>query len=181
MNAPASSDPDVRGAARAPAQTPAQTRPRTRARATGPAAAPAVPPTAPGGYTWGATRTVGDDVHDELGRVTALARSIGQAAVEVLGGSRPAAQLARWTTPEIVQRFQQRAEMLRLLQEQFEGKAQLQELHRNPHVRRCRVCRVDRGVYEVALVVAEPRRSRAVAMRVERLGRGWSVTQLEVG
>ena len=65
--------------------------------------------------------------------------------------------------------------------EQFEGKAALQELHRNPHVRRCRVCRVGRGVYEVALVVVEPRRSRAVAMRVERLGRGWSVTQLEVG
>lgn len=139
------------------------------------------PPTAPGGYTWGATRVLGHDADDELGRVTALARSIGQAAVEVLGGSRPAAQLSRWSTPEIVERFQQRADMLRLLQEQFEGKAALQELHRNPHVRRCRVCRVDRGVYEVALVVVEPRRSRAVAMRVERLGRGWSVTQLEVG
>ncbi|WP_144835961.1 Rv3235 family protein [Kocuria rosea] len=139
------------------------------------------PPTAPGGYTWGATRVLGHDAEDELGRVTALARSIGQAAVEVLGGSRPAAQLGRWTTPEIVERFQQRADMLRLLQEQFEGKAALQELHRNPHVRRCRVCRVDRGIYEVALVVVEPRRSRAVAMRVERLGRGWSVTQLEVG
>ncbi|MFE7631197.1 Rv3235 family protein [Kocuria sp. NPDC057446] len=139
------------------------------------------PPTAPGGYTWGATRVLGHDAEDELGRVTALARSIGQAAVEVLGGSRPAAQLIRWTTPEIVERFQQRAEMLRLLQEQFEGKAALQELHRNPHVRRCRVCRVDVGVYEVALVIVEPRRSRAVAMRVERLGRGWGVTQLEVG
>lgn len=139
------------------------------------------PPTAPGGYTWGATRVLGHDAEDELGRVTALARSIGQAAVEVLGGSRPAAQLGRWTTPEIAERFQQRADMLRLLQEQFEGKAALQELHRNPHVRRCRVCRVGRGVYEVALVVVEPRRSRAVAMRVERLGRGWSVTQLEVG
>lgn len=139
------------------------------------------PPTAPGGYTWGAGRVVGQDTEDELGRVTALARSIGQAAVEVLGGNRPAAQLGRWTTPEIVQRFQQRAEMLRLLQEQFEGKAALQDLHRSPHVRRCRVCRVDRGVYEVALVLVEPRRSRAVAMRVERLGRGWSVTELEVG
>lgn len=139
------------------------------------------PPTAPGGYTWGATRVLGQDAEDELGRVTALARSIGQAAVEVLGGSRPAAQLSRWTTPEIVERFQQRAEMLRLLQEQFEAKTALQELHRNPHVRRCRVCRVDRGVYEVALVVVEPRRSRAVALRVERRGRGWSVTQLEVG
>jgi len=124
---------------------------------------------------------VGHDTEDDLARVTALARSIGQAAVEVLGGSRPAAQLARWTTPEIVQRFQQRADMLRLLQEQFEGKAQLQELHPNPHVRRCRVCRVQQGVYEVALVLVEPRRSRAVALRVERLGRGWSVTELEVG
>ena len=139
------------------------------------------PPTAPGGYTWGAARVVGDDAEDELGRVTALARSIGQAAVEVLGGSRPAAQLGRWTTPEIVQRFQQRADMLRLLQEQFEHKAALQELHRHPQVRRCRICRVDRGVYEVALVVVEPRRGRAVALRVERLGRGWSVTELEVG
>jgi hypothetical protein len=169
MNAPTGSDPAARPAAR----TVVRGRP----------ARPAIPapPTAPGGYTWGATRVVGHDTEDDLARVTALARSIGQAAVEVLGGSRPAAQLARWTTPEIVQRFQQRADMLRLLQEQFEGKAQLQELHPNPHVRRCRVCRVQQGVYEVALVLVEPRRSRAVALRVERLGRGWSVTELEVG
>ncbi|WP_157571433.1 Rv3235 family protein [Kocuria rosea] len=173
MNAPAAgSDPMARPVVPAPGRTAAGP-PARRAR-------PA-PPTAPGGYTWGATRVLGHDTADELGRVTALARSIGQAAVEVLGGSRPAAQLSRWTTPEIVQRFQQRADMLRLLQEQFEDKAALQELHRNPHVRRCRVCRVDRGVYEVALVLVEPRRSRAVAMRVERLGRGWSVTELEVG
>ncbi|GAB2604548.1 hypothetical protein GCM10009696_07580 [Kocuria himachalensis] len=173
MNAPAAgSDPVARPLA------PERGRPTAGppARRTRPA-----PPTAPGGYTWGATRVLGHDAEDELGRVTALARSIGQAAVEVLGGSRPAAQLSRWTTPEIVERFQQRVDMLRLLQEQFEGKAALQELHRNPHVRRCRVCRVDRGIYEVALVVVEPRRSRAVAMRAERLGRGWSVTQLEVG
>lgn len=181
MDAPAGSHPvahpSAHPSAHPQASPPAVASP---ARPPVPRARP-VPPTAPGGYTWGATRVVGDDAGDELGRVTALARSIGQAAVEVLGGNRPAAQLARWTTPEIVQRFQQRAEMLRLLQEQFEGKAQLQELHRNPHVRRCRVCRVDRGVYEVALVVAEPRRARAVALRVERRGRGWSVTDLEVG
>ncbi|MFI7581685.1 Rv3235 family protein [Kocuria sp. M1N1S27] len=173
MNAPTTgSDPVAR-----------QLAPGSRRPAAGPPARRArpVPPTAAGGYTWGATRVLDHDTEDELGRVTALARSIAQAAVEVLGGTRPAAQLGRWTTPEIVQRFQQRADMLRLLQEQFEGKAALQELHRNPHVRRCRVCRVDHGVYEVALVVVEPRRSRAVAMRVERLGRGWSVTQLEVG
>ncbi|MFI7483312.1 Rv3235 family protein [Kocuria sp. M1R5S2] len=169
MTAPATgSEPLARTAARQPAR-PAV--PRSRPG----------PPTAPGGYTWGAGRVVGRDAEDELGRVTALARSIGQAAVEVLGGNRPAAQLGRWTTPGIVERFQQRADMLRLLQEQFEGKTALQELHRSPHVRRCRVCRVDRGVYEVALVVVEPRRSRAVALRIERLGRGWSVTELEVG
>lgn len=173
MNAPAAgSDPVARPLAPAPGRPPAP--PPVRRARTG-------PPTAPGGYTWGATRVVGHSDEDELGRVTALARSIGQAAVEVLGGTRPAAQLGRWTTPEIVQRFQQRADMLRLLQEQFEAKAALQELHRNPHVRRCRVCRVDRGVYEVALVVVEPRRGRAVAMRVERLGQGWSITELEVG
>lgn len=173
MNAPTTgSDPVARQLPPGP-RRPAAGPPARRTRS--------VPPTAAGGYTWGATRVLDHDTEDELGRVTALARSIGQAAVEVLGGNRPAAQLGRWTTPEIVQRFQQRADMLRLLQEQFEGKAALQELHRNPHVRRCRVCRVDHGVYEVALVVVEPRRSRAVAMRVERLGRGWSVTQLEVG
>jgi hypothetical protein len=173
MDAPAAgSDPLTRPLATAPGRPPAPP-PVRRARPG--------PPTAPGGYTWGATRVMAHSAEDELARVTALARSIGQAAVEVLGGGRPAAQLGRWTTPEIVQRFQQRADMLRLLQEQFEAKPALQELHRNPHVRRCRVCRVDRGVYEVALVVVEPRRGRAVAMRVERLGQGWSVTELEVG
>ena len=40
---------------------------------------------------------------------------------------------------------------------------------------------VRRGVYEVAAVVADLDRCRAVALRVERFDGRWRVTALEVG
>ncbi|WP_431813852.1 Rv3235 family protein [Kocuria sp. cx-455] len=135
-----------------------------------------------GGYTWRADRTRAGSTHkNELERVTAIARSIGQAAVEILGGTRPATQLARWTTPDVVERFEERAAMLRLVQEQYRDRASLFEVHRAPRVRRIRVCSPAPECYEASLVIEESVRARAVAVRIERINRQWRVVHLEVG
>lgn len=135
-----------------------------------------------GGYTWRADRSRAGLTHkNELERVTALARSIGQAAVEILGGTRPASQLARWTTQEVVDRFEQRAAMLKLVQEQYRDRSALFEIHRAPRVRRIRVYSPAPQCYEAALVIEESVRSRAVALRIENVNRQWRVVHLEVG
>ncbi|GAA4704357.1 MULTISPECIES: Rv3235 family protein [Kocuria] len=135
-----------------------------------------------GGYSWRADRTRAGLTHkNELERVTAMARSIGQAAVEILGGTRPATQLARWTTPDVVERFEERAAMLRLVQEQYRDRASLFEIHRAPRVRRVRICSPAPECYEASLVIEESVRARAVALRIERINRQWRVVHLEVG
>lgn len=147
------------------------------------AATPEFTPRTPsGGYTWHADRSRTPLSHrSDMDRVTAMARSIGQAAVEILAGSRPATQLSRWTTADVVERFQQRAEMLRLVQEQYRDRASLFEVHRAARVRRVRVCHPSPGCYEASLVVEESVRARAVALRIERVDRQWRVVHLEVG
>lgn len=135
-----------------------------------------------GGYTWRSDRSPSGLQHkSEVERVSAMARSLGQAAVEILGGTRPASQLARWTTPDVVERFEQRAAMLRLVQEQYRDRAALFEVHRAPRVRRIRVCTPAPGCYEASLVVEESVRARAVALRIEKINRQWRVVHLEVG
>lgn len=136
----------------------------------------------PGGYTWRSDRSRSGLTHkNEEERISAMARSIGQAAVEILGGTRPASQLARWTTPDVVDRFEQRAAMLRLVQEQYRDRSSLFEIHRAPRVRRVRVCSPAPECYEACLVIEESVRARAVALRIERINRQWRVVHLEVG
>lgn len=133
------------------------------------------------GYRWRSDRTRTAVAHEsQADRVNAMAKSIGQAAVEILAGTRPASQLARWTTPEVVERFTQRAAMLKLVQEQCPGRVDLQLVHRSPRVRRIRVCEPAPQCYEAAIVIDEATRSRAVALRIERTGRQWRVVHLEV-
>ena len=146
----------------------------------------AVPESAPrtpaGGYTWRQDRTVAALTgKNEMERVGAIARSIGQAAVEILAGTRPANQLSRWTEPEVVERFTQRAAMLKLVQEQCPDRRAVFEVHRAARIRRIRVCSPAPGCYEASLVVEESTRARAVALRLERIARQWRVTHLEAG
>lgn len=140
------------------------------------------PRTSPGGYTWRQDRSAAALTgRSESERVGAIARSIGQAAVEILAGTRPASQLSRWTEPDVVERFTQRAAMLKLVQEQCPERRDLFEVHRAARVRRVRVCSPAPGCYEASLVVEESTRARAVALRIERSARQWRVTHLEVG
>nr|WP_312607793.1 Rv3235 family protein [Kocuria rhizophila] len=140
------------------------------------------PRTPAGGYAWRQDRSAAALTgRNESERVGAIARSIGQAAVEILAGTRPASQLARWTDPEVVERFTQRAAMLKLVQEQCPERRNLFEVHRAARIRRVRVCSPAPGCYEASLVVEESSRARAMALRIERVSRQWRVTHLEVG
>ncbi|MDO4254151.1 MAG: Rv3235 family protein [Kocuria sp.] len=117
----------------------------------------------------------------ERERITALSRSIAVAALEVLDGIRPAQQLGRWTTQEIVDKLRRRAELVQQRRKIEPTSSPVQANHRNSEVLRQRVCHVADGVYEIALVVRDDSRSRAVVVRVERPERAWCVTVLEIG
>ncbi|MCZ9881004.1 Rv3235 family protein [Arthrobacter sp. B2a2-09] len=106
--------------------------------------------------------------------IRALARSIAQAAVEVLAGTRPVQQLSRTLDPGCLSALQHRAALTR-------AQGGHSRLHRSPMVRSVHVCAVNDGVYEASLVVSEELRSRAVAMRLEGSNGAWKVTALEIG
>lgn len=108
-----------------------------------------------------------------------LARTIAQAAVEVLAGTRPAQQLSRSLEPACLTALQHRAALTRA--HAVRTQAGRSRLHRNPMVRSVRVCAVKEKVYEASLVVTEELRSRAVAMRLEGRKGVWKVTALEIG
>lgn len=119
------------------------------------------------------------DVVSLDGEMRTLARSIAQAAVEVLAGTRPAQQLSRSLDPRCLTALQHRAALTRA--HAARAQAGRSRLHRNPVVRSVRVCAVKEGVYEASLVVSEELRSRAVAMRLEGSNGVWKVTALEIG
>lgn len=113
------------------------------------------------------------------GEMRVLARSIAQAAVEVLAGTRPVQQLSRSLDPGCLSALQHRAALTRA--HTARTQARQQQLHRSPVIRSVRVCAVKEGVYEASLVVSEELRSRAVAMRLEGSNGVWRVTALEIG
>ncbi|UKA57545.1 Rv3235 family protein [Arthrobacter sp. FW306-2-2C-D06B] len=113
------------------------------------------------------------------GEIRALARSIAQAAVEVLAGTRPVQQLSRTLDPGCLGALQHRAALTRA--HAANSQSGQPRVHRSPMVRSVRVCAVNDGVYEASLVVSEELRSRAVAMRLEESNGAWKVTALEIG
>jgi hypothetical protein len=88
------------------------------------------------------------------------------ALVEVVNGSRPASQLTRWITPEVMTQLQghiARSKMPRL------------------GVRSIHVHETDDGVAEISSVFGTPNRSFALAMRLEGLDGRWRATSLVWG
>jgi hypothetical protein len=94
-----------------------------------------------------------------------------QAALEVVSGLRPPAQLVRWTTPEAM------AELARLhaLVQRGGGRPP------RATVRSVRLCEPVPGVGEVAAVVTAGPRVRALAFRMEGEGGRWRVVAFELG
>ncbi|WP_232481346.1 Rv3235 family protein [Arthrobacter sp. YN] len=110
--------------------------------------------------------------------VRLVARSIAQAALEVLAGTRAVSQLSRSLDPDCYVALQHRAALTRKHAARVRGNLQP---HRSPMVRSVRTCSISEDICEASIVVAEELRCRAVAMRLERLDGVWRVTALEIG
>lgn len=102
-----------------------------------------------------------------------FAHGVGLACVEVVLGRRPAAQLARWVAPHVLDSLQESADLIR--------RAGVLTHARRPAARRVRVCTLDRHTAEVCLVVDDGVRVRAVALRLEAHRGAWRVVTLEIG
>jgi hypothetical protein len=116
-------------------------------------------------------------------RIAGIARSVALGALEVLGGSRPLQQLARWLDPENYERLQLRANLVRCINDAPAGRGAetAPSAHRHVIVRSARVCPVGPGVYEASVVAYDQKRVRAVALRIEQRRGAWRVTALEIG
>lgn len=110
----------------------------------------------------------------DLPPVGPWAGTLARAAVEVLTGSRPVAQLARWLDADLYEALCRRAG----LAVRIDGRPRVALC---AQVRRVRCSTVRAGIHEIAVVVHDGVRVRAAAVRVEcRRGR-WQATALEIG
>ena len=126
-----------------------------------------------------ASQKAAERAREEAILVRNMAAKIGQASVEVLAGTRPIQQLARWLDPRSFDALLVRAALTRTVKEA--GRNNVRQLHRNPTVRSVHCSAVAPGIYESCLVVSEQVRQRALAMRLEQNHGVWKVTALEIG
>lgn len=121
----------------------------------------------------------------EVALVREMAKKICQASVEVLAGTRGIQQLSRWLDARSFDALLVRATLVRAAQQAADQQAaqhgNVSVLHHNPMVRSVHCHPVGPGVYECALVVAEHRRARAVAIRMEQSKGIWKATALQIG
>ena len=119
--------------------------------------------------------TFGDPVptpSNELPCPEALARSLVQAAMDVVRGHRPASQVLRWTTPEVYSQLRQRARL---------EQARARPGARRPVVRSLRASPAGARGMEVSAVVLDGPRARAVAARLDGEDGRWRLTALVIG
>ncbi|WP_051478798.1 Rv3235 family protein, partial [Arthrobacter sp. H5] len=122
--------------------------------------------------------------HSIPAEVEILARKTARGALEVLSGTRPLQHMARVLDSKSYERLHLRANLVRSVEQRqrYEaGTAPGVRLHRNIMIRAVRVCPVSAAVFEAAVIVAEQKRVRAVALRIERRRGQWRATELEVG
>lgn len=97
---------------------------------------------------------------------------------EIVGGSRNASQLARWTTEEVYADLVHRS----LTVSQTAGHEPGQGKQRPvPKVTGVRACRIDDDLVEAALLLEYGEGVRALAACFRRSGTGWKCTALEFG
>ncbi|MGA8256270.1 MAG: Rv3235 family protein [Nocardioides sp.] len=113
--------------------------------------------------------------------IDAWAHRFAQAAVEIIGGDRPASQLARWSSSEVYADLERRAQLVARAGAHQPGVGRVQPVR--PRVLSVRSCFPRPRCAEVSLHVRYGERSRAVAARFElRRTRGhvrWVCTALE--
>lgn len=108
---------------------------------------------------------------------TAQVCRVVRAAVEVLRGERPAAQLARWVTPQV---YDQLLERGRLMREARKSRAPHPKAH-PATVRRVRMVRLGSSSAEATVILHDEGRVRAAAVRLEARRGVWRVAVLEIG
>ncbi|MFI8525674.1 Rv3235 family protein [Promicromonospora sukumoe] len=113
----------------------------------------------------------------ELPDPTAQVCRVVRAAVEVLRGERPAAQLARWVTPQV---YDQLLERGRLMREARQVRAPRPKAH-PAAVRRVRMVRLGATSAEATVILHDEGRVRAAAVRLEARRGVWRVAVLEIG
>lgn len=189
-----------------PPTTPARRAPVPRAAATAPAAPirrPVTPPVGPvtgpgigrrlrrmriGGTPYSELQNAAAALEAVTGRPspepdpalpdpTAQVCRVVRAAVEVLRGERPAAQLARWVTPQV---YDQLLERGRLMREAQHSRPPRPKAHAAT-VRRVRMVRLGTSSAEATVILHDEGRVRAAAVRLEARRGVWRVAVLEIG
>ncbi|GCD91632.1 Rv3235 family protein [Nocardioides sp. LS1] len=109
--------------------------------------------------------------------VEAWARRYTQAAVEIVGGDRPVAQLVRWSSREVHDDLARRALLVARAGGHRPGQGRVQPVR--PSVVGVHTCFLDRTTVEVSAHVRYGARSRAVAARFVHRQDRWLCTALE--
>ena len=117
-----------------------------------------------------------DNGNAEQHEVRAWAARFAQAAVEVLGGDRPVAQLLRWTSARVYEDLDRR---VRILGRTAPAPTRLRTIR--PQVRSVHVCQPAPRTAEVSVHVRHGHRSRAIAARLERRNGRWTCVALQLG
>ncbi|KAA1425755.1 Rv3235 family protein [Nocardioides antri] len=133
------------------------------------------PPAAHGAASAGATVVAIDQRQRAV--VEEWTRRFVQAAVEIVGGDRPASQLLRWTVPEVYDDLRRRALLVARAGGHQPGLARVQPVR--PRVLSVHTCFVRPDAVEVAVHVRYGERSRALAARFERIEQRWVCSALD--
>ncbi len=114
-------------------------------------------------------------------RVEDWSRRYAQAAVEIVGGDRPVTQLLRWSSREVYEDLERRAQLVARAGRFQPGQGRVQPVR--PRVQAVHACFVTPSAVEVSVHVRYGPRSRAVAARFEHRadhrGQRWRCTALE--
>jgi hypothetical protein len=107
----------------------------------------------------------------------AWAQRFVQAAVEIVGGDRPASQLLRWTSADVFADLNRRAQLVARAGGHAPGRARVQPVR--PRVLSVHTCFVTDDVLETSIHVRYGERSRALAARFEARQDRWVCTALD--
>jgi hypothetical protein len=100
-----------------------------------------------------------------------------QAALEIVGGDRPATQVLRWTAPGVYADLRRRAWLVGQAGDHRPGLRRVQPVR--PRVMSVHSCFLSATAVECSVHVRYGERSRAVAARFERVDEHWVCTALD--
>jgi len=113
----------------------------------------------------------------QRGRLEAWVHRYVQAAVEIVGGDRPASQLLRWTSGAVYVDLHRRAVLVARAGGHQPGVGRVQPVR--PHVESVHTSLVSPTVAEASARVRYGARSRALALRFEKRADRWVCSAME--